>query len=253
MGLVRLDKKDDLLKVSLNRTQALNAINSGLLQELEQGLKKHEKDETIRSVLVYGEGNCFASGADIKELSGLDEEGIRTFHQLRERTFLLLETFPAPTVALIEKYALGTGLELALCCDFRIAASDARLGVPSAKLGLVESYEYFTRVVRAVGISWAKRMVFSGEPVDGETAWKIGLTEEICPPDKIFERADFLLARIRDNSLSSIRETKKIMTECLKNPNLSFVKDPALPLVKSMNSGDFKERTYAFLEKRKRQ
>ena len=167
MGLIRLEKNDDLLKISLNRTSALNAINSGLLQEMEQGLKKYADDGTAKLVLVCGEGNCFASGADIRELSGLDEEGIRKFHQLRERTFLLLETFPVPTLALIEKYALGTGLELALCCDFRIAASDARLGVPSAKLGLVESYEYFARLVRTVGLSWAKKMVFSGEPVEG--------------------------------------------------------------------------------------
>ncbi len=253
MQLIRLEKNDDLLKISLNRTSALNAINSGLLQEMEQGLKKYENDETVRSVLVFGEGNCFASGADIRELSGLDEEGIRKFHQLRERTFLLLETFPVPTLALIEKYALGTGLELALCCDFRIAASDARLGVPSAKLGLVESYEYFTRLVRAVGLSWAKKMVFSGEPVDGETAWKIGLIEEICPPDKIFERADSLLSKIRKNSPSAIRETKTVMTECLKDPNLSSIRDPVFPMVASMRSADFKERTRAFLEKRKRE
>jgi len=241
------------LQISLNRPAALNAINSGLLQELEQGLKIYEADETIKTVLVLGEGNCFAAGADIRELSDLDEEGIRKFHQLRERTFSLLETFPAPTLALIERYALGTGLELALCCDFRIAASDARLGVPSAKLGLVESYEYFTRLVRAVGLSWAKKMVFGGEPIDGETAWKIGLIEEICPPDKILERAEFFLSKIRSNSLSSIRATKKVMTECLQDPNLSFIKDPALPLVKSMRSADFKERTQAFLQKRKKE
>jgi len=253
MELVRLEKKDDLLQISLNRTSALNAINSDLLQEMEQGLKKYENDETVGSVLVFGEGNCFASGADIKELSGLDEEGIREFHQLRERTFLLLETFPVPTLALIEKYALGTGLELALCCDFRIAASDARLGVPSAKLGLVESYEYFTRLVRAVGLSWAKKMVFTGEPVDGETAWKVGLIEEICPSDKIFERADSLLTKIRNNSLSSIRETKKVMTECLKDPNLFSIRDPAVPLIKSMRAADFKERTQAFLAKHKKE
>jgi enoyl-CoA hydratase/carnithine racemase len=253
MGLVRWQKKDDLLQIVLNRPAALNAINSGLLQEMEQGLKKYETDETIRSVLVLGEGNCFASGADIRELSGLDEDGIRKFHRLRERTFLLLETFPAPTVALIERYALGTGLELALCCDFRVASSDARLGVPSAKLGLVESYEYFARLVRAVGLSWAKKMVFGGEPIDGETAWKIGLVEEICRFDEIQEWAGSLLSKIHRNSVSSIRETKKIMMECLQDPNLSSVRDRALPLVKSMKSADFKERTQAFLEKRKRE
>jgi len=196
MALVLFEKKDGTLKVSLNRVSALNAINSAVLQELEQGLKEYEKDETVRSIIVFGQGGCFASGADIKELASLDEEGIRRFHQLRERTFALLENFSCPTIAVIEKYALGTGLELALCCDFRITSTDAKLGVTSAKLGLVESYEYFARLLRAVGPSWAKKMVFTGIQVDAVTAWKIGLVEETSPPDKIFECVDSRLSRM---------------------------------------------------------
>ena len=180
------------------------------------------------------------------------KRGFEGFHQLRERTFLLLENFPPPTIAVIEKYALGTGLELALCCDFRIASADAKLGVPSAKLGLVESYEYFSRLLRAVGPSWAKKMVFTGEQIDAETARKIGLVEETSPPDKIFECAESLLLRIHNNSLSSIRQTKKVMADCLKDPNLLLVNDPALPMVESVKSEDFKKATRAFLEKRRK-
>ncbi|MCX5909305.1 MAG: enoyl-CoA hydratase/isomerase family protein, partial [Deltaproteobacteria bacterium] len=233
MTLVLFERKEGILRVTLNRTSALNAINSALLQELKQGLKEYEKDETVRSLVLSGQGGCFASGADIGELASLDEEGIRRFHRLRETAFTLLENFHSPTIAVIEKYALGTGLELALCCDFRIASTDAKLGVPSAKLGLVESYEYFARLLRAVGPSWAKKMVFTGTPVDAETAWKIGLVEEIIPADKIFGCVDSFLLQMGKNSIASIRKTKKVMADCLKDPDLSHIADPASPLASS--------------------
>jgi enoyl-CoA hydratase len=252
MALVLFERKEDTLRVSLNRTAALNAINSAVLEELEQGLKQHEFDPTLKSLMLFGQEGCFASGADIRELSSLDEEGIRKFHELRERAFDLLEKYPCPTLAVIERYALGTGLELALCCDFRIAASDARLGVPSARLGFVESYEYFTRLVRAVGPSWAKKMVFTGDQVDAATAFQIGLVEELSPPERVFEEAEGILSRILKNSASSIKQTKRVITDCAQDPNLFLVNDPAFPMVDSTKSEDFKEATRAFLEKRKK-
>jgi enoyl-CoA hydratase/carnithine racemase len=252
MALVLFERKEDTLRVCLNRTTALNAINSTLLRELEQGLKEHELDPAVKALVLFGQGGCFASGADIRELSSLDEEGVRKFHEVRERTFDLLEKYPCPTLAVIEKYALGTGLELALCCDFRIAAQDARLGVPSARLGLVESYEYFARLVRAVGSSWGKKLVFTGDQVDAQTAFQIGLVEELSPPERIFERADAILSRVLKNSASSIQQTKKVIADCAQDANLSRVKDPALPMVDSMKSPDFKGATRAFLDRRKR-
>jgi len=250
MALVLFERKEDTLRVSLNRTSALNAINSAVLQELEQGLQQHEFDPAVKSLILFGQGGCFASGADIRELSSLDEEGIRKFHELRERTFDLLEKYACPTLAVIERYALGTGLELALCCDFRVASSDAKLGVPSAKLGLVESYEYFTRLVRAVGPSWARKMVFTGDQVDAEKAFQMGLVEELSPPERIFEKADAILSRILKNSASSIKQTKGVIADCAQDPNLFLVKDPAFPMVVSTKSQDFKEATRAFLEKK---
>jgi enoyl-CoA hydratase/carnithine racemase len=250
MALVLFERKEDTLRVSLNRTSALNAINSAVLQELEQGLKQYESDPAVQALLLFGQGGCFASGADIKELASLDEEGIRKFLQLRERTLSLLENFSLPTVAIIEKYALGTGLELALCCDFRIAAIGAKLGVPSAKLGIVESYEYFTRLVRSVGPSWARKMVFTGDQVDAETAFQIGLVEELSPPESIFGRAEAMLSRILGNSAASIKQTKRVIADCAQDPNLFLVKDPALPMVESTKSPDFKKATRAFLEKK---
>jgi enoyl-CoA hydratase len=117
---------------------------------------------------------------------------------------------------------------------------------------LVESYEYFTRLVCAVGPSWAKKMVFTGDPVGAETAFQIGLIEELSPPEQIFERVDVLLGKIRKNSSASIRRTKRVIADCGRDPNLFLVTDPAFPMVDSAGSEDFKTATRAFLEKRKK-
>jgi enoyl-CoA hydratase/carnithine racemase len=122
--------------------------------------------------------------------------------------------------------------------------------VPSARLGLVESYEYFTRLVRAAGPSWAKKMVFTGDPVDAGTALRIGLVEEVGPPEQIRQRAEALVSRILKNSAAAIRQTKRVIADCAQDPNLFLVNDPAFPMADSAQGEDFKEATRAFLEKR---
>ncbi len=104
--------------------------------------------------------------------------------------------------------------------------------------------------MRAVGPSWARKMVFTGDQVDAETAFQIGLVEELSPPERIFEKADAILSRILKNSASSIKQTKRVIANCARDPNLFLVKDPALPMVDSTKSQDFKEATRAFLEKK---
>lgn len=252
MALVQWTWEDEVLKISLNRPQALNAINEALLEELEMVIKRYEQDETVKAILLFGQGGCFSAGADIKELASFDEERIRRFHHLRERTFTLFENFPAPTMAIIERYALGTGLELALCCDMRLASADAKFGVPSARLGLGESYEYFYRLVRAVGLSWARRMVFAGEQLTATVAWQIGLIEEVSPPNKIFRQAEILLQKIKRNSSWAIRQTKRILAAIEKDPLLGQVADPAQPMVASLQMEEFQKATKAFLEKMKK-
>jgi enoyl-CoA hydratase/carnithine racemase len=116
----------------------------------------------------------------------------------------------------------------------------------------VESYEYFTRAVRAAGPAWTKRMVFTGEQVDAETALRIGLVEEVSPPEQIMERTENLLSKILKNSFSSIRQTKKVIADCARDPNLQTISDPAWPMVESTRTPDFKEATRAFLEKREK-
>lgn len=250
MALVRFEKHDGMLKVALNRPDKLNAANAQLLKDLESGLDSHFRDESIRALMLCGTGGCFAAGADIQELAGFDEAGIRAFHDQRERAFALLEAFPAPTFAVIERYALGTGLELSLCCDFRICGTDAQLGVPSAKLGIVESYAYLTRLVRAAGRYRAKKLIFTGDRVDAATAFSMNLVDEITPPETIYERAQVIFEMISKNSAYAMRQSKKVIDTCAQDPYLNRINDRAGPMVASLKNKDFIEGTKAFLEKR---
>jgi enoyl-CoA hydratase/carnithine racemase len=251
MASVVFDKQEAVLRVALNRVAVLNAIDSGLLTELKTGLTAYAADPGIRCLMLYGEGGCFGAGADIGEIVRLDEPGLRRFHDLRERAFALLESFPSPTMAVIERYALGTGLELALCCDFRIAALDARFGVPSAKLGIVESYAYVSRLVRAVGPYQAKKLLLTGERVDAQAAFAMGLIEEVTPAAVLFARAEELASALGANSIYSMRESKKVVEVCRNDPNLQSITDLALPMVQALQRPDFKEGTAAFLAKRR--
>ena len=237
------------LKIRLNRVAVLNAINGDLLRSLQRGLMDAAQDSSIRVVSLHGEGGCFSAGADIKELAAMDETALRQFHDLREATFDMLEGFPAPTMAVIERFALGTGLELAFCCDFKIAAQGARLGIPSAKLGIVESYAYLTRVVRAVGIYQARKMIFTGEKVSADNARVMGLVEEVVPEGQLAARTAQLAAAITANSSTAILETKQVIATCAKDPYLEGVDDPARPMAASLTGDECKERLASFAGK----
>jgi len=250
MPSVLFERDNNILKIALNRLAVLNAVNQTVLKELHRGLVDAAADPDISALMLFGQGACFSAGADIKELAQLDKEGLRKFHHLREKTFALLENFPSPTFAAIERYALGTGLELALCCDFRIADENARLGIPSAKLGIVESYEYLTRLVRAVGVFQAKKMIFTGERLPAPVAFSVGLVEEVVPPGRLFERADALMETLSKNATGAIRVSKEIVNTCGRDPYLQSIEDTALPMENSFTGNECKERLAAFLRKR---
>jgi enoyl-CoA hydratase/carnithine racemase len=251
MPPVLFEKEKNILKISLNRIPVLNAVNRAVLEELQHGLAEAAADPGITALMLFGQGACFSAGADIKELAQLDKEGLRQFHHLRETTFALLENYPGPTFAAIEGYALGTGLELALCCDFRIADENAHLGIPSAKLGIVESYEYLSRLVRAVGIFQAKKMIFTGERLPAATAFSIGLVEEVVPSDCLFERADALIEAVSKNAAGAISGSKVVVNRCGLDPYLQSIEDTALPMANSFTSVECRERLKAFLNRQK--
>lgn len=242
--------KDGVLTLSLNRPEKKNAVNVPLLEELNTALDRYEADPAARVLVVRGCGGCFCAGADIRALNSFGPEQMRAFHDLREQVLSRIEDFPGPTMAVVEGFALGTGLELALSTDFRLAAADALFGIPSSRLGVTESYPYTARLVRCAGLARTQFLILTGERIGAAEAREIGLVERVFPPEDLAGQANELAGTLAANAQHAMVRAKQIARHCWQDPLLEQIDDPAQPFVESAGGGELKEGTGAFLDKR---
>jgi len=169
--------------VTIDRQEALNALNVETLTELRDRLRELAGDAEVRAVVLTGAGEkAFVAGADIKYMSGLEPEQAKGWGALGHEAAGLLETMPKPTIAAINGFALGGGCELALACDIRYASSRAKLGQPEINLGIVPGWGGTQRLARVCGIGVAKDLIFTGRNVDAEEALRIGLVSRVADP-----------------------------------------------------------------------
>ena len=189
--------KDQIAKVTLNRPQVMNALNSTVFNELERVFMALTEDLDVRVILITGAGDkAFAAGADINELSRLDVATGEAKSGRGQEVFRMIETCGKPVIACINGYALGGGCELALACTIRLASDTARLGQPEVKLGLIPGYGGTQRLPRLVGQSMALKLLLTGEMINAVEALRIGLVDEMIPAERLMERAEALARTI---------------------------------------------------------
>jgi enoyl-CoA hydratase len=184
--------------VTIDRQDALNALNVETLTELRDRLRDLSTDNDVRAVVLTGAGEkAFVAGADIKYMSGLGSDEAKGWGGLGHEAGRLLETMAKPTIAAINGFALGGGCELALACDIRYASSRAKLGQPEINLGIVPGWGGTQRIARVCGVGVAKDLIFTGRLVDADEALRIGLVSAIADPvlDKAVETAHELAAK----------------------------------------------------------
>jgi enoyl-CoA hydratase len=184
--------------VTIDRLEALNALDVATLTELRDRLRELADDAAARALVLTGAGEkAFVAGADIKYMSGLDPEQAKAWGALGHEAARLLETMPKPTIAAINGFALGGGCELALACDLRYASARAKVGQPEINLGIVPGWGGTQRLARVCGIGPAKELVFTGRTIDAEEAVRIGLVNAIADPvlDRALETAHELAAK----------------------------------------------------------
>ncbi len=186
--LVLFERRGAVGWIALNRPEALNALSSDLLRALAGRIAEVAADRALRALVVTGSGRAFAAGADIAEMRGLDAGGAETLSRLGHETFGALEELAIPTIAAVNGFALGGGCELALACDWIYALRSTRLGQPEVNLGVLPGFGGTSRLVRRVGVGWAKELILTGEPIDAETGLRIGLV------NRVFDDADALRA-----------------------------------------------------------
>lgn len=175
MDSVRQELRGSVAVVTLARPKALNALDTRTLAGIEAACRAVAEARQARALVLTGEGRAFAAGADIAELRDQTPVDAERFSRLGHAACAALEALPIPTIAAVNGVALGGGCELALACDWIYAAPNARFGQPEVKLGLIPGFGGTSRLARRVGIAWAKELVLTGEPIDVETAERIGL------------------------------------------------------------------------------
>ncbi|RVU54686.1 enoyl-CoA hydratase-related protein [Anaerosphaera multitolerans] len=245
--------KDNILIVTISKEESLNALNSELLEELNDYFTELADREDVKVVILTGAGKAFVAGADIKEMSELSAEEGYKFANKGMEAFFKIERLNKPVIAAINGFALGGGCELALSCDIRIASKKAKIGQPEVGLGITPGFGGTQRLPRAIGTSDAKRMIFTGEHVSADEAYRIGLVSEVVEPEELLDKALELANKIAKNSKIAVRYAKQAIDTGMQTDLNSGMDIERANFGLCFATEDQKEGMKAFLEKRSAQ
>ncbi len=235
--------------LGINRPEALNALSRTIIDEMDALVTEIEGREDIRVLILYSRGN-FAAGADIKNMVNLSPDEARSFSFVHVMN--RIRKLQIPTIAAIEGYALGGGLELALTCDLRLASKSATLGFPEINLGIMPGAGGTIAVPRLIGEAKAKELIFTGRSLHGEEAERIGLVNQSVEDDKLFEEAKKLAEKLAGKAPVALRTAKQSVAAGLEAADMDAGLEAELALWSGLfSTEDQKEGMNAFIEKRK--
>jgi enoyl-CoA hydratase len=248
---IDVEREGGIATVTVNRPEALNAINLEHAQSLRDRLEELAGDEPTRVVILTGAGEkAFIAGADIKYMQNLGPLEARRWGELGHVCGQLLETMPKPTIAAINGYALGGGLELALACDLRLAASTATLGQPEIDLGILPGWGGSVRLARTTTLGFAKAMIFSGRSIDAAHALEHGLVNAVHEPGDLRQEARSFAEELAAKSPLALAYAKEATNLALQGPHRANLETEARLFALAFSSEDQKEGMAAFVEKR---
>lgn len=238
--------------VTINRPDKLNALSGAVIAELRDTFERIERDPAIRAAILTGAGEkAFVAGADIKELASHSPAEMREAARRGQQTFRLLETSSKPTVAAINGYALGGGLELAMACTVRFASENARMGQPEVKLGLIPGYGGSQRLPRLVGRGRALELLLAGEPITAAEAHRIGLVNAVVPQAELLNYSRSWLGKVLANAPVAVALAMEAVDAGLDSGLEEGLRLEAASFGLCAATEDCREGTRAFLEKRK--
>lgn len=250
MAQVELEVEGGIALVCFDRPEALNALSSSVLDELESVIDAIERQDDIHAAILTGRGRAFVAGADISQIAQLDGESGLAFARRGQALFSRIERLTKPVVAAVNGFALGGGCELALACHVRIASTAARFGQPEVKLGILPGFGGTQRLPRLVGRGVATQLILAGGPIDAIEALRIGLANEVVEPDALLERARALLSEILTNGPFAVAGALAAIHIGL-DQTLDDAMETEARVFSDLCGGDeMREGTAAFLEKR---
>lgn len=251
MGFVTYEQDGFVGIITINRPEALNALNAQVLKDLDETIDNIDLNET-RAIIVTGAGEkSFVAGADIAAMSTMTQKEGHEFGKYGNDIFRKLETLPIPTIAAVNGFALGGGNELAMSCDIRYCSENAVFGQPEVGLGITPGFGGTQRLVRLVGTGKAKEMVFSGLNIKAEEALRIGLVNGVCTKEELMPTVLKLAKKIASNAPIAVRNCKRALTDGFLSDLDHAIAIEERYFAECFETEDQREGMKAFLEKRK--
>ena len=247
---LHIEKTDNIVILTIDRPEALNALNTAVITELEQAVTELERDVSLGAVIITGAGRSFVAGADIGEQRPLDLEGGRRWGQRGSALLRRIEKLPVPTIAAVNGFALGGGCELAMACDIILASEKAKFGQPEVGLGITPGFSGTQRRSRRVGAARAKELIFSGRMIKAEEACAIGLVSEVFAPEALMEGALAMARSFTKNAPIAVRYAKACIDRGLQMDIDDGIAVENELFAMCFATEDQKEGMTAFMEKR---
>lgn len=239
-------------KITINRPKQLNALNKETISELHDALKSADADSSVGVIILTGSGEkSFVAGADIKEFADFSiSQGGQLAQNGQDTLFSFIENLSTPVIAAVNGFALGGGLELAMCAHIRVASSNARMGLPEVSLGVIPGYGGTQRLAQLVGRGKANEMVFTAGMIKADEALTWGLVNYVVEPEELMAKAEGIAGKILNNSGTAIASAIRAVNANFQDGVNGFEVEIE-EFGKCFGTDDFKEGTTAFLEKRK--
>ena len=246
------EKKDKIALIKLNRPKVFNAMNRQLWIEMQDALETVKQDNDIKALIITGEGRAFSTGADLKDSKDRSIEDYRIYLESLQEASRKIIRFEKPIIAAINGYALGSGYELALACDIRIAAKEALIGSPEARVTSSVTGGAFRLVQDLVGPGKARELLFTAENITGEEAERIGLVNKAVPLDELMDEAIVMAKKIAANSSFSLKLIKKGFLMAQGESSLEALMDYEIEACLACVSTKEREQSLDTFEQRKK-
>ncbi|WP_372751362.1 enoyl-CoA hydratase/isomerase family protein [Labilibaculum sp.] len=250
---LKFSKRGRIGILTLDRPEALNALNEDVFKELAFFFDNQEIIQSIRALVITGEGKAFIAGADIKAMQNFSPQDAYDFSEVGKKVFNQIGHLDVPVIAAINGFALGGGLELALACDIRVASEKARLGLPEVNLGLIPGFNGTQILPRLVGAGNAKYLMMLGEGITAEEAFQLGIVQKLVPAGTVLDFSVHLAEKMAEKSPNALRLIKELVREGMEviSTEAGKMESKEFGRLFKADQQERKEGVRAFLEKRK--
>ncbi|MEW5908681.1 MAG: enoyl-CoA hydratase-related protein [Thermodesulfobacteriota bacterium] len=249
---IKVEIKGSVVALTINRPEKMNAVDNATVEEIDQALASIEKNPDLRVLILTGAGDkAFVAGADIHELNLRDTVRGRAETRRRQEVYTRIEHLEIPSIAVINGWALGTGLELAMACTIRLASTVSKLGQPEVKLGIMPGAGGTQRLPKLIGMGRAMEMILTGEPVDAQRAYEMGLVNKVVLPESLMAEAEGLATTLASRPKLAIQYAKESVLRHAEGSLGEGLAHESYLHALCCGTQDKKEGVTAFLEKRK--